>query len=365
MRHLSDEVKWSIVHHMKDGKSINTTSKVVHCSPKAVRRWWYCYKSTGGVTCKKSTGRPPLLSDEAAAMAMDMLAGVECKGAAQVAVKLHTKKVTKTLVHKATVIRAARRAAGMTGTPLVVKRGKPRKGLTKFTKARRLMFAKANKSRSWGNVMFTDRKKFNFNYPGSCVKPIRWVLGGLEREVFQPTHPQCLNIYSGITPYGMTAIHAVAGSSKHNLQYLNKKGQLARNITSAEYTDVLNNTLLPCGQTLFTTQGISTWYLQQDNDPSHGVCKKVVQDWNHRKGSSVQLLPRWPPNSPDLNIIENVWAWVQARVNEKGCKTFEEFKAAVKNQIAAVPRTMIAKLYKSLSSRMALVIDNEGGLTGC
>ena len=77
----------------------------------------------------------------------------------------------------------------------------------------------------------------------------------------------------------------------------------------------------------------------------------------------MQLLENWPPNSPDLNIIENVWAYVQAKVNSMGCHTFEEFKDDVITEIRAVPKQYITKLYKSLPKRMAAVIEGEGGKT--
>jgi hypothetical protein len=162
----------------------------------------------------------------------------------------------------------------------------------------------------------------------------------------------------------MTTTHVVAGSSKHPTKHVNKKGMPAKNITAAEYREVLTKTLLPAGQRLFSAQGISTWYLQQDNDPTHGCAQQVVRDWNEKKGSSVQLLPNWPPNSPDLNIIENVWAWVQAEVNKKGCATFDEFKDEVIATVSKVPKPMVTNLYKSLEKRMALVLENEGKATG-
>ena len=182
--------------------------------------------------------------------------------------------------------------------------------------------------------------------------------------MFQPTNPQCVNVYAGISPYGMTVMHVVAGTSKHATPHKTKLGKPARNITAVEYMEVLHKTLLPEGTRMFTMQGFSTWYLQKDNDPTHGVAREVVKQWNAMKGSSVQLLPNWPPSSPDLNIIENVWAWVQQKVNKQGCQGFDQFKQAVKDGIASVPKSMITNLYGSLRRRMELVIENEGGLAG-
>jgi hypothetical protein len=321
---------------------------------------------TGGVDVKQRSGRPLALSKGAAEMALELLVEEGTQGAAHAARLLKAKGVIDKVVSRSTLTRAARKAAQLQGVKLWVKRGKPQKGMTKATKEKRLKFALANKNKTWANVLFTDRKKFHFTYPGSKVRPVRWVKGTHDapaEEVFQPNHPQCLNVYCGISKYGMTTVHIVAGSSKHVTRYQNKGGKQAKNITSMEYQDVLKKTLLPEGRRLFTAQGISSWYLQQDNDPTHACARHVVQAWNAHHASSVQLLQGWPPNSPDLNIIENVWARVQAEVNKEGCHTFEEFKKMVETKLAAVPNKMIVSLYKSLPKRMAQVIEYGGGPT--
>jgi hypothetical protein len=77
----------------------------------------------------------------------------------------------------------------------------------------------------------------------------------------------------------------------------------------------------------------------------------------------VSLLGQWPPNSPDLNPIENVWSYVQAKVDKMGCKTFEEFKEAVLMEIKIVPRKMLINLFDSMPRRMAKVIQLDGDKT--
>jgi len=366
---LSTELRWRIVSTMKDTQSISETTKRVQCSAKTVRKWWKRYNVSGDVLDKCRSGRKPLLSTEAAQKALQMLLDGSNSGATHVARDLAAEGITRNVVNKATLIRAARKASVTIGVKLCVRRGKPKKAMTQATKQKRLKFAKLNKTTTWEKVLFTDRKRFYFKYPSSKVKMVRWrppfwKLGGNDKrdEVFQPTNPQCLNIYAGISRHGMTGVHVVAGTSKHTTRYVTKKGTSARNITSAQYGDVLRKTLLPYGERLLGHK-YGGWYLQQDNDPSHKCAQRVVKKWSKEKGSKVELLPSWPPNSPDLNIIENVWAWVQREVDKIGCQPFEDFHQTVIDTLAKVPDTMVSNLFASMHERMKLVIQKEGGFT--
>jgi DDE superfamily endonuclease len=364
MKQLSEEERWEIVSSMKKVRNIPKTARQVGCSREAVRRWWGVYKATGGVSPKKSSGRKPLLSKAAGCQALDLLADNKLGGASAVAGSLKAQGVTRKVVDRKTIVRAARKAAREKGHKLMHVRGKPAKGITEKTRLKRIHFAKANAHRDWRSVMFTDRSKFHFRYPGSQAMPGRWVLSGIEGSegsVFQPSHPQVLNIYAGITRYGVTALHIVAGSSKHKTMHTNLKGAPAKNITKAEFKKVLKETLLKEGKRIFSAQGISSWVLQLDGDKAHGNVGEVVREWNQEKGASVSVLSDWPPNSPDLNPIENIWSWTQQQVNKKGCKTFEEFEKEVKWQLSHVPETHLRHHYNSMSKRLKDVLVAKGG----
>ena len=155
----------------------------------------------------------------------------------------------------------------------------------------------------------------------------------------------------------------MAGTSKHKSKYLNQKGQSSKNISTAEYKDVLKDTLLPEGTRIFGTQGVSTWFLQQDNDPTHRVAKQVVKEWNDNKGSSIQFLPSWPPASLDLSPIESFWGWVKGKVYEKGCKIFDEFQLIVMSVIKNVAKPILRAHFNSMRARLTQVIDLEGAKT--
>jgi hypothetical protein len=283
----------------------------------------------------------------------------------QAALRLFEDGRAPRVLSKTTIIRAARRHAAVLGVPLRYKRGRPKKELSQRTKAKRLDFAKAHMQRNWRLVMFTDRKKFQFKYPGVKTSCGKWLKGSEEHVASQVNHADTLNVYVGLSPYGMTLAHEVAGTRGLKTAYKAKKGTMAKNITSEEYEAVLKETLLPGGKRLFSQGGgQSCWVLQQDNDPAHNMASSTVASWNTQHASAIQLLQDWPPNSPDLSPIENIWGWVDARVNKKGCSTWHEYKAAVHLAFQQVPRGMIDNLYKSMPQRMQLVMEKGGGKTG-
>jgi transposase len=109
--------------------------------------------------------------------------------------------------------------------------------------------------------------------------------------------------------------------------------------------------------------GISTWLLQQDNDPTHKAAGSEVAQWRTQHYSSVSVLPNWPPNSPDLNPIENLWSYLQAKMDENGCATFSEFKAALVLEAKSITKTYCSKLVDSMHKRIAECIRLEGAKT--
>ncbi len=360
---ISVEKRWEIIFAWKELQSIKKVARRVGVSPKVARLWVKRYLETSSVGELPKTGRPSLMSAKARARAYDMLRDGEQQGAADVAVKLRREGLTKRKVSKSTVLRGVKAEGGERAQPLVALRGRPAKKLSKDTKAKRVGFALANKKTCWKKVMFTDRKRFLFSYPGQKVNRVQWAVKGTQRQAAAVNHPQSLNVYAGITKWGVTKVHVVAGSSKHKTTYRNKKGQLAKSITSEEYMAVVSDSFLPQGTAMFSAQGFGSWVLQQDNDPSHKVAAGVIQSWNGKRNSSICLLPSWPPNSPDLNPIENLWGYVDAKVQAQGPTSFEAFKQAVVKELQSVPLSVLHNLYNSMPKRMAKVIELGGDKT--
>ena len=214
MPHHSDQVRAELAAAVRDGASISAVARAHNTTRKAVRHAYCTLTATGGVAKRKSPGRPPVLSAAAATAAVTMLTSGDYDGAEHVARTLHTLGQITRVVHKTTVIRGARRAAKRAGTPIHAHRGAPRKALTQANKDARIAFAQANQSRCWQRVLFTDRKRFLFRYPGAKVTRVGWVHKGQRREARKVNHPDGVNVYAGMTAQGVTACHFVTGTSK-------------------------------------------------------------------------------------------------------------------------------------------------------
>lgn len=360
-------MRYKVVHEFKECGNYSAVARKLGIHVRTVIRWVARYRVTGGVDRKSGQGRKRSMAAETAQLAADLLCNDDYGSSQKVAQELFERGLTGGCkpVHPSTVIRHAKAAAVAVGKPIVASNAQPQNELSATTIKKRKQFCNANLGRTWGHVMFTDRKKFLFKYPGTKFRRLAWIRKGTRRVVASPNHPMAVNVYAGITKYGMTKPICVAGTSKMKTSFCNKKGQPARNITSAEYEQVLLQGLLPEGKRLFTLGGHSTWVLQQDNDPTHKkAAATALKAWNDSNpGNTVSMLPNWPPNSPDLSIIENIWAWAQQKVDAAGCKTFEEFKTCIERTLQAVPQQLINKLFQSMKHRMQHCIDLEGDRT--
>lgn len=356
--------RYKLVYDFSRLQSVAKVAAANNVDQRTVRRWVLAHKDTGTIARAPGSGRKRKLSDEAVSAARKLLLDGKHAGVKRVAEALHAEgKAPK--VHRTTLSRNVRAQGVQLGKPIHVVRGEPERELSHATKTKRLQFAKADKHTNWDKVMFTDRKKFLWKYPGAQKKACYWVEKGKRPTVCKVNNPMAVNVYAGITKWGITKLHFVAGTSKMQTTHTTLKGKPARNITKSGYKEVLEETLLPEGSKLFHTLGLSGWVLQQDNDPCHKSANAVVNAWvQAHPGMHVSVLPGWPGNSPDLNPIENLWAWAQAKVDEHGCKTFDEFKHCVVHTLQNVPKQMLQNYVGSMKKRIAICIQRLGDKTG-
>lgn len=100
------------------------------------------------------------------------------------------------------------------------------------------------------------------------------------------------------------------------------------------------------------------WF-QQDNASPH--VSRSTTAWMAQKG--VRVLPNWPPNSPDLNVVEHAWAWIARKLVGKTFPTDDALWDGVQDAWAEVPASFVAKLWESIPRRLEAVRKAKGNAT--
>ena len=101
----------------------------------------------------------------------------------------------------------------------------------------------------------------------------------------------------------------------------------------------------------------SALIFQQDNAPCH--TSAIVKSW--MKNCNMNVI-EWPGNSPDLNIIENVWHTLKLNLNKTPITTIEKLKNQVPLMWKKITtREYLNKLIATMPKRISEVISNRGG----
>ncbi len=361
MSHVPLWVRGALVHSYLTHGNISKAASEIGVSKPTATHWISTFLETGDVEEKKSTGRKRSISDRATARARELLLTGNYS-AKQVAAELHATGKLPRIVDDTTICRNVKELSKSMGAPMRAVRGMPQRELDKVTMKKRLDFCRAHLNQDWHCVMFSDRKRFLFKYVGSRLTRVTWVERGKKRRAKSVNHAQGLNIYLGLTPHGLTAVHFVTGTSKMSFGYM-RGTHPAKSITTAEYKDVLTHTLLPGGEGVF--EKMPAWKFQQDNDPCHKRgAQEALESWNvGHSHVPVSLLDGWPPHSGDLNPMENVWGIIECEVDAMVLFTLDDYKAAVLMAIDNFSQEKITQLYNSMSDRMADCIKLKGDKT--
>ena len=94
-------------------------------------------------------------------------------------------------------------------------------------------------------------------------------------------------------------------------------------------------------------------YFQQDNNPKH--TSAAAQKWFKNKHFS---LLRWPADSPDMNIMENVWNQLEVKYNCWECHAWnpDELFEMLQEEWGKLSQEYYLHLYESMPHRVGQVI---------
>ncbi|KAH9133342.1 hypothetical protein AeRB84_020477 [Aphanomyces euteiches] len=216
--------------------------------------------------------------------------------------------------------------------------------ISKANREKRLKFALEHQfltSDDWMRLLFTDESPFNLH--GSNRKVYLWRRPGEEfkDECLAPTFKSghdSVMVWGAINYNGVGTLRFCEGT-----------------MNSCDCIDLLLDELPNnCAQLELPVDFI----FQQDNALIQNA-KKVL---NFLDENAVTTLEH-PPQSPELNPIEHVWALIGLRIRDCPPTSKEGLKRRIYRLWDEIPLDFIQKLIKSMPNRLADVIAAKGGST--
>ena len=134
-------------------------------------------------------------------------------------------------------------------------------------------------------------------------------------------------------------------------------GPVEGNINSRKYTEVLDEHLWPVIAKLPPDRA---YIFQEDNATVH--TSRETTQWKQENQIPGMT---WPPQSPDINIIENVWKTLKLKLQRRvtDIKTRQDLIDHVLEIWRSLSPTYIKSLYQQLPKRIRAVLVANGCIT--
>lgn len=317
-----------VVRHYNDGLPASKISKMLNISRNAVRN--IIKKTSEGfpVIDKPRTGRPSKLS---ARMERALIIASK-KGPFLTARQVRNSCNLQDTISVDTTKRVLRQnnLFGRTAAPVP--------NLTKVQKRKRLLWCKQHledDANFWNKVIFSDETKFDLH--PKTRKIVRRPPGKRLADKYTKKTVKFspgLMIWGAVRSDGTTVLERCEG-----------------NVDSLEYQRILNEAL----PKIYTRRHL----LQQDG----ATCHTSASTKHYLDVKRVKLLENWPPQSPDLNIIENLWNDLKEIVYSKGPQNLDELWEFIHDEWNNFSVERIQKAYQSIPRRIKAVVKAGGGST--
>lgn len=97
------------------------------------------------------------------------------------------------------------------------------------------------------------------------------------------------------------------------------------------------------------------YYFQQDNDPKH--TSHLMREW------LLYHVPhqlKTPPQSPDLNPIENLWEHLDRQIRKHNIQNKNQLKAILREEWQNISSDITENLVNSIPRRLQAVVEAKG-----
>ena len=194
----------------------------------------------------------------------------------------------------------------------------------------------------WDTVVWSDECPFPLGTHGQ-----HWVQrprGAAWEEKYmlhdKRPHPPTLTLWGCMSGRGMGEMHLYSGSMDAEM-----------------YTSFLSMHLWRSVVQLFGDPP-GQWWFQQDNPLVH--TGRVASHWFASHG--IDLL-EFPPYSPDLSPIENLWADLKRRVEKHNARDTTELSRYIRQEWTATDPSFLSRIVHSMPDRCKAVVQSKGHKT--
>ena len=209
----------------------------------------------------------------------------------------------------------------------------------------RKMFAKEHIKWSvsdWKNVMFSDECSIH------RIKPFgtQYYYSNDEHRFRHPHHFKQkmqggggrIMVWGCITAHGVGDLCWVEGTM------------------NAEYYETVLRDYLAASRDWYSMDP-AKFIFQHDNVSIH-TAKSVTK---YLKQARIKVM-KWPPNSPDINPIERVWAYIKKRLDEYPTppETLQQLFDRLVDIWTSLPKNFLAELYAELPAKMRMLVRTGG-----
>jgi transposase len=219
-----------------------------------------------------------------------------------------------------------------------------RRRLTASQREKRIEFATSHLEDSWDRRVSADESTFNLYRSGNR----QWVRVSEKDYEDEPSLRKLSDIHQKVS---VSIIAAIGRGRKSELGFL-PRGWDGEDLATVFKRDVFpslhwSNRLGKQDELMF------------DNDGRHRQAAWL----EYAEKARLRPLGDWPSNSPDLNPIENVFAWLKSYVEKLAPTDEQSLREAIQAAWRDIPLEVTETLMDSMKKRLEQCIAHRGGRT--